>query len=88
MQESINGCDWLWIITTNAGAFYFATQAKKLHYQSLRRRQVNYHRSNKHKPQIKRLMKFAIRISLLSFYSYRHCFSSVWHPILLNRKKR
>lgn len=68
MQESINGCDWLWIITTNAGAFYFATQAKKLHYQSLRRRQVNYHRSNKHKPQIKRLMKFAIRIGALPIY--------------------
>lgn len=68
MQESKNGCDWFWIITTNVGAFYFAVQAKKLKSIQLRKRQVNYQRCKQHGTQISRLKRFAAITRALPIY--------------------
>lgn len=68
MQESKNGCDWFWIITTNFGAYYFAVQAKKLKGIRLRKRQVNYQRRKQHGTQISRLKRFAASTKALPLY--------------------
>lgn len=67
-EEAHNGCDWLWIIITNQGAFYFAVQAKKLHSKCLRRNQVLYKSNQHHLPQINRLLDYSSKVKGIPIY--------------------